>query len=54
MVHQYWRTRHNDLKIFSQVNLGNVAKFGEHSLNSFEIIQLFSKGGPLKPLPRPE
>ena len=34
--------------------LGKVAKFGGHSLNSLEVIELFIEGGPLKLHPRSE
>ena len=42
------------LKNFPRYILGKVAKFGGHSLNGFEVIKLFSEGGPLKRLPRSE
>lgn len=40
---QCWRTRHDDFKC-SQTISRNVAKFGGHSLNGFEVIQLFPGG----------
>ena len=52
--HQYWRTRHGDIKMFTDKFQEKSAKFGGPSLNCFEVIQLFGERGPEKAPPRSE
>ena len=49
----FWKKKMQKLCWHGHVNVdvGKFGKFWGHSLNSFEVIQLFREGRPQKPVP---